>query len=189
MMAAFVERRCVPAGDPAWCMACRGRTSGLREHSANKGDPHPSHCIDPRCHHSGLCLNEYIEERSAEGHINLQIEAAPAPPAEDLAMTAWPLCHTAVPAYTCATFRLKRSTHARLLPCGHPRHHRGHHRVPADFIDRASADRRALAGHTFGPVQRRHPGWRDPGDHAGVLAAHLAVADALARSREPRLSA
>src|SRR5690348_5816669 len=98
--------------------------------------------------------------------------------ARDSAMTAWPLrCQ---PAYTCATFRLKRNFHARLLPCDHPRHHRGHHRVPADFLDRAFADRRALAGCAFRFVQRGYPGRRDPGNHAGVLAPHLAIADAMA---------
>src|SRR6185312_5278191 len=83
--------------------------------------------------------------------------------------------------------RTDECTRDRSQPRHPAGHHRGHHRVPADLLHRPPADRRALAGRTLGPVQRGHPGGRDPGDHAGVLEAHLAAADAVARSDHARL--
>ena len=78
----------------------------------------------------------------------------------------------------------------RPAPCHPARHHRRHHRIPADLQHRPSADRReARPGPAFGPLQRRYPGRRHPGGDADLLETHLAAAHAMARSGQSRLSA
>ena len=68
-----------------------------------------------------------------------------------------------------------RPVHERPARRAAARHHRRHHRIPADFQHRPPADRRALAGRTLGPVQHRHPGRRDPRGHPDLPAAPVAA--------------
>ena len=92
-------------------------------------------------------------------------------------------------AYHAAAPRITRwIASGKFLSSRPPRHHRGHHRVPADLQYGPSAHRAALAWAAFGFVHGRHSGGRDSRCRRHLLAAPVGHDRAFLAAGEPRLS-